>query len=58
MHIKIETTLTSGIRFVLQTSPTQIVCVDAGNTLKFYDFVDKNAQKEKEEFQKQTEIFA
>jgi hypothetical protein len=28
MHIKIDTTLTSGIHFLLQTSSTQIVCCD------------------------------
>lgn len=28
MHIKIDTTITTGIHFVLQISPTQIVCCD------------------------------
>lgn len=49
MHIKIETTLTNGIHFMLQTDAAQLVCCDNTNILKFYDFVDKLALKEKEE---------
>lgn len=41
IHIKISTTFNDGIKYILQTSPTQIVCVNHEKTLKFYDFVDK-----------------
>ena len=41
IHIKITTSL-SGIGRILQTSATQLVCVDNDKTLKFYDFIDKN----------------
>ena len=49
MHIKIETTLANGIHFMLQTDAAQLVCCDNTNILKFYDFVDKLALKEKED---------
>jgi Ca2+-binding EF-hand superfamily protein len=58
IHIKIATTFESGIKYVLQTSPIQLVCVNHEKTLKFYDFVDKRAQKEKKELEKQTEEFS
>lgn len=58
IHIKVATTFTNGIKYVLQTSPTQLVCVDHDRTLKFYDFVDKRAQREKKDLEKQTEEFA
>ena len=47
IHIRISTTFDNGIKYVLQTSPTQLVCVNHEKTLKFYDFVDKAAQQEK-----------
>ncbi len=47
-HIRIDTSLTLGIKYLLETSSTQIVAVDSDKTLKFYDFVDK-AVKEAEE---------
>lgn len=40
-HMAIRTSLESGIRWVLHTSPAQIVCVDNDKTLKYYDFVHK-----------------
>lgn len=49
MHIKIDTNLSNGIHFILQTDAAQLVCCDNTNILKFYDFVDKLALKEKEE---------
>lgn len=45
-HSTIPTSLEDGIRWILQTSPSQFVCVDNDKTLKFYDFVDKKAQEE------------
>jgi hypothetical protein len=39
-HLKIETSL-SGIARILQSSPSQLVCVDNKKTLKFYDFIDR-----------------
>ena len=44
VHIRIATTFDNGIKYVLQTSPTQLVCVNHERTLKFYDFVDKAVQ--------------
>lgn len=58
IHIKIATTFTNGIKYVLQTSSTQLVCVNHEKTLKFYDFVDKTAQAEKKELEKQTAEFS
>lgn len=52
-HIKISTSLTSGIKYALQSSPDQIVCVDNEKTLKFYSFLDKFAQQQEEAFQEQ-----
>jgi hypothetical protein len=43
VHIQIRTSFSDGIKFVVQTSPTQLVGVDFGKTLMFYDFVDKGA---------------
>jgi len=37
-HIMIRTSFTYGICFVIESSPTQLVCVDTEKTLKFYDF--------------------
>lgn len=55
-HIKIATSL-SGISSVLQSTPDQIVCVDNEKTLKFYNFIDKVAQQEEEQFQEQIKAF-
>lgn len=57
-HLKIETSLSGGIRFVLQTSPTQLVFVDNDRILKFYEFIDKAAKLEEEEKAKQNKEFA
>ena len=45
-HIMIRTSFTNGIRFVLETAPEQLVCVDTEKTLKFYDFKHENEKKE------------
>jgi len=37
-HIMIRTSFDNGIRYILETSPEQLVCVDTGSSLKFYDF--------------------
>lgn len=37
-HIMIKTSFADGIRYVLESSPTQLVCVDTNKSLKFYDF--------------------
>ncbi len=42
-HIRIETSLTEGIRYLLEASENQIVAVDTHKTLKFYEFIDKVA---------------
>ena len=52
MHIKVDTKIPTGIHYVLQTSPTQIVCCNDSNVLKFYDFVDKVALRDKEDNEK------
>lgn len=58
IHINITTSFANGIKYVLQTSPHQLVCVNHEKNLKFYDFVDKRVQKEKKELDKQTEEFS
>lgn len=47
-HIRIETSLSSGIKYLLEASETQIVAVDTHKFLKFYEFIDK-VKKEEEE---------
>jgi hypothetical protein len=51
-HFRIETSLSEGIRYLLQSSPSQIVAVDTFKTLKFYDFIDKKKREEEEEYTK------
>lgn len=58
IHIRISTTFDNGIKYVLQTSPTQLVCVNHEKTLKFYDFVDKTAQQEKKQLEEDTQRFS
>jgi len=41
-YININTSFTDGIKYIVQTSPTQLVGVNHEKTLMFYDFVDKN----------------
>jgi len=40
-HIKVDSSLDQGIKFLMQSSPTQIVAVDHDKCLKFYDFERK-----------------
>jgi Ca2+-binding EF-hand superfamily protein len=40
-HIKVDSSMSQGIKFLMQSSPTQIVAVDHEKTLKFYDFEKK-----------------
>ena len=54
VHIQIKTSFTEGIKYVVQTSPTQLVGVNFDKKLMFYDFVDKTAQLEKEEMERMT----
>ena len=49
VHIQIKTSFTEGIKYIIQTSPTQLVAVNFDQTLMFYDFVDKAAQTEAED---------
>lgn len=49
-YLKIETTLTGGIKYLLETQDTQIAAANESE-LKFYDFVDKR-EKEKKEAEK------
>ena len=42
----------------MQTSPTQLVGVNFEKKLMFYDFVDKTAQQEKEDMERNTQEFA
>ena len=47
-YLKIETTITDGIKFLLETSETQIVAANE-KVIKFYDFIDKNEKKREED---------
>ena len=58
VHIQIKTSFTQGIKYIIQTSPTQLVGVNHEKTLMFYDFVDKTAQQEKEDMERMTEEFS
>ena len=58
VHIQIKTSFSEGIKFVVQTSPTQLVGVDFDKTLMFYDFVDKNAQMEKDKLEEDQKEFS
>lgn len=40
-YLKIETTFTDGIKFLLETTDTQLAAANE-KTIKFYDFIDKN----------------
>lgn len=37
-HIMIATSFANGIRYIVENSPEQLVCVDTHKTIKFYDF--------------------
>jgi len=58
VHIQIKTSFVEGIKFIVQTSPTQLVGVNFDKKLMFYDFVDKTAQMEKEEMERMTQEFS
>ena len=58
VHIQIKTSFAQGIKFIVQTAPTQLVGVDYERKLMFYDFVDKTAQREKEEMERMTANFS
>ena len=40
-YLKIETTITGGIKYLLESSGTQIVAANQ-DVIKFYDFIDKS----------------
>ena len=48
-HIMIRTSFADGICFVLESSPTQLVCVDTEKSLKFYDFRHEQEKKDAEQ---------
>ena len=50
-YLKIETTLTGGIKYLLETQDTQIAAANESQ-LKFYDFVDKREKESKEQEKK------
>ena len=53
-YLKIETTITDGIKFLLESSETQIVAANE-KVIKFYDFIDKNGKAEQERIKKENE---
>ena len=46
-YLKIETTFTDGIKYLLETQDTQLVAANE-QTIKFYDFIDKNDKDAKQ----------
>jgi hypothetical protein len=46
-YLKIETTLSSGIKYLLETQDTQLAAANESE-LKFYDFIDKREKDNKE----------
>lgn len=46
-YLKIETTIEGGIKYLIETQPTQLVAAN-DRTLKFYDFIDKIEKESKE----------
>lgn len=53
-YLKIETTIEGGIKYLLETQPTQLVAAN-DKALKFYDFIDKAEKEKKEQHEKQKE---
>jgi hypothetical protein len=51
-YLKIETTFTDGIKFLLETQETQLAAAN-DTTIKFYDFIDKDEKDAKEKLQKE-----
>jgi hypothetical protein len=46
--MKVQTSCENGIRFILQTTETQMIAVDHYKTVRFYNFVDKIAKENEE----------
>lgn len=53
-YLKIETHIEDGIKFLLETHETQLVAANE-NTIKFYDFIDKNQKLNEEKAVKKGE---
>lgn len=53
-YLKIETTFTDGIKYLLETQDNQLVAANSG-IIKFYDFIDKQQRDANEQTQKQKE---
>lgn len=49
--MKIETTIVGGIKYLIETQPTQLVAAN-DKTLKFYDFIDKIEKEKNEKLEK------
>ena len=56
-YININTSFTDGIKYIVQSSPTQLVAVNHEKTLMFYDFVDKNQSAEEKDKEKDLKEF-
>lgn len=55
--MRVTTSNTDGIRFLLQTTETQVIAVDTFSTVRFYNFVDKKVKEEEENKKKEEEKF-
>lgn len=53
-YLKIETTFTNGIKYLLETHDTQLAAADE-KTIKFYDFIDKNDKEANEKIKQEKE---
>lgn len=53
-YLKIETTFTDGIKYLLETTDTQLVAANE-STIKFYDFIDKTQKAIEENKKKEIE---
>ena len=53
-YLKIETTFTEGIKYLLETQDTQLAAANE-STIKFYDFIDKNEKNRAESTKKDKE---
>lgn len=52
-YLKIETTITGGIEFLLETTDTQLVAANS-ECIKFYDFIDKSKKDAEDALKKDT----
>ena len=52
----IATSFANGIRYIVENSPEQLVCVDTHKTMKFYDFKHESEKTKKEEEEKQFKL--